>query len=59
MKNTRRLKRMARAKKHKSDLNLTSLVSYFGDRTYLVPPVAAAFGLLWLTPLRQIGRAHV
>jgi uncharacterized SAM-binding protein YcdF (DUF218 family) len=37
-----------------ADLNLTSLVSYFGDRTYLVPPVAALFALLWLTPLRRL-----
>lgn len=29
MKNTRRLKRMARAKKHKTDLNLTSLMDVF------------------------------
>jgi uncharacterized SAM-binding protein YcdF (DUF218 family) len=37
-----------------ADLNLTSLVSYFGDRTYLVPPAAALFALLWLTPLRRL-----
>ena len=37
-----------------ADLNLTSLVSYFGDRTYLVPPIAALFALLWLTPLRRL-----
>jgi uncharacterized SAM-binding protein YcdF (DUF218 family) len=42
-----------------ADLNLTSLVSYFGDGTYLVPPVAAAFGLLWLTPLRRLAGAVV
>ena len=37
-----------------ADLNLTSLVSYFGDRTYLVPPIAALFALLWLTPLLRL-----
>ncbi len=36
-----------------ADLNLPSLVSYFGDRTYLVPPIAALGALLWLTPLRR------
>jgi uncharacterized SAM-binding protein YcdF (DUF218 family) len=40
-----------------ADLNLTSLVSYFGDRTYLVPPFAVAFGLLWLTRLRRLAGA--
>jgi uncharacterized SAM-binding protein YcdF (DUF218 family) len=35
------------------DLNLPSLVSWYGDRSYLVP-AAAAFGVLaWLTPLRK------
>jgi hypothetical protein len=42
-----------------ADLNLTSLVSYFGDRTYLVPPVAALGALLWLTPLRRLAGAAV
>jgi uncharacterized SAM-binding protein YcdF (DUF218 family) len=37
-----------------ADLNLPSLVSYFGDRTYLVPPIAALGALLWLTPLRRL-----
>jgi uncharacterized SAM-binding protein YcdF (DUF218 family) len=36
-----------------ADLNLPSLVSYFGDRTYLVPPIAVLGALLWLTPLRR------
>jgi len=42
-----------------ADLNLPSLVSYFGDRTYLVPPIAAVGGLLWLTPLRRLAGAAV
>lgn len=42
-----------------ADLNLTSLVSHFGDRTYLVPPVAALGALLWLTPLRRLAGAAV
>jgi len=36
------------------DLNLPSLVSYFGDRTYLAPVIALAGALLWLTPLRRL-----
>ena len=36
------------------DLNLPSLVSYFGDRSYLVPAFAAAAALAWLTPLRRL-----
>jgi uncharacterized SAM-binding protein YcdF (DUF218 family) len=36
------------------DLNLPSLVSYFGDRTYLVPPVALLGAFLWLTRLRPL-----
>ena len=37
------------------DLNLPSLVSYWGDRTYLLPPAAALGALLWLvTPLRRL-----
>lgn len=36
------------------DLNLPSLVSFFGDRTYLVPLAAALGALLWLTPLRRV-----
>jgi uncharacterized SAM-binding protein YcdF (DUF218 family) len=35
------------------DLSLPSLVSYWGDRTWLVPLAALAGGLLWLTPLRR------
>jgi uncharacterized SAM-binding protein YcdF (DUF218 family) len=41
------------------DLNLPSLVSYFGDRTYLVPAIALAGALLWLTPLRRLAGAAV
>jgi uncharacterized SAM-binding protein YcdF (DUF218 family) len=36
------------------DLNLPSLVSYLGDRTYLVPALAALGALLWLTPARRL-----
>jgi uncharacterized SAM-binding protein YcdF (DUF218 family) len=42
-----------------ADLNLPSLVSYFGDRTYLVPLAAVLFALLWLTPLRRVAGAAV
>jgi uncharacterized SAM-binding protein YcdF (DUF218 family) len=42
-----------------ADLNLPSLVSYFGDRTYLVPPIALLVALLWLTPLRRLAAAAV
>jgi uncharacterized SAM-binding protein YcdF (DUF218 family) len=35
------------------DLSLPSLVSYWGDRTWLVPLAALAGALLWLTPLRR------
>jgi len=41
------------------DLNLPSLVSYFGDRTYLVPAIAVVGALLWLTPLRPLVGAAV
>ncbi len=41
------------------DLNLPSLVSYFGDRTYLVPVIALVGALLWLTPLRRLVAAMV
>ena len=41
------------------DLGLPSLVSFFGDRTYLVPLAAALNALLWLTPLRRIAGAAV
>jgi uncharacterized SAM-binding protein YcdF (DUF218 family) len=37
-----------------ADLNLPSLVSYLGDRTYLVPALAALGALLWLTPARRL-----
>jgi uncharacterized SAM-binding protein YcdF (DUF218 family) len=36
------------------DLNLPSLVSYFGDRTYLVPVVALLAAFVWMTPLRRL-----
>lgn len=36
------------------DLNLPSLVSYFGDRSYLLLAIAAIGALLWLTPLRRL-----
>jgi len=42
-----------------ADLNLPSLVSYFGDRSYLVPPIALLGALLWLTPLRRLTGAAV
>lgn len=42
-----------------ADLNLPSLVSYFGDRSYLVPPIALLGALLWLTPLRRLAAAAV
>jgi uncharacterized SAM-binding protein YcdF (DUF218 family) len=35
------------------DLNLPSLVSWYGDRSYLVPAAAALGALAWLTPLRK------
>ncbi|HSD67871.1 MAG TPA: YdcF family protein [Vicinamibacteria bacterium] len=42
-----------------ADLNLPSLVSYFGDRTYLVPAIAVLGALLWLTPLRRLAGGAV
>ena len=36
------------------DLNLPSLVSYLGDRSYLLPAIAAVCGMAWLTPLRRL-----
>jgi uncharacterized SAM-binding protein YcdF (DUF218 family) len=36
------------------DLNLPSLVSAFGDRTYWLLAVAALGGVAWLTPLRRL-----
>jgi uncharacterized SAM-binding protein YcdF (DUF218 family) len=39
------------------DLNLPSLVSYFGDRSYLLLAIAAACGVAWLTPLRRLAGA--
>jgi len=42
-----------------ADLNLPSLVSYFGDRTYLVPSAAVLGSLLWLTPARRVVGAGV
>jgi uncharacterized SAM-binding protein YcdF (DUF218 family) len=41
------------------DLNLPSLVSYWGDRSYLVPAAAVVGALLWLTPLRRLAGAAV
>jgi hypothetical protein len=35
------------------DLNLPSLVSWYGDRSYLVPAAAILGALAWLTPLRK------
>jgi uncharacterized SAM-binding protein YcdF (DUF218 family) len=42
-----------------ADLNLPSLVSYFGDRTCLVPFAAVLGALLWLTPARRVVGAGV
>jgi uncharacterized SAM-binding protein YcdF (DUF218 family) len=36
------------------DLQLPSLVSFWGDRSFLVPAAAAAGALLWLSPLRRL-----
>jgi uncharacterized SAM-binding protein YcdF (DUF218 family) len=36
------------------DLNLPSLVSFLGDRTYLMPLLAALGAAAWLTPLRRL-----
>ena len=36
------------------DLDLPSLVSWYGDRSYLVPVAAVLGALLWLTPLRRV-----
>jgi uncharacterized SAM-binding protein YcdF (DUF218 family) len=36
------------------DLDLPSLVSWYGDRSLLVPAAAVACGLAWLTPLRRL-----
>ncbi len=41
------------------DLNLPSLVSYFGDRLFLMPLAAVLGALLWLTPLRRATGAAV
>ena len=37
-----------------ADLDLGSLVSFWGDRSYFVLGAALAGGLLWLTPLRRL-----
>jgi uncharacterized SAM-binding protein YcdF (DUF218 family) len=42
-----------------ADLNLPSLVSYFGDRTYLVPTAAVLGALLWLTRASRVVGAGV
>lgn len=36
------------------DLSLTSLVSFYGDKSYLVPAFALLGSLAWLTPLRRL-----
>ncbi len=36
------------------DLDLPSLVSFWADRSFLVPAVAVACALLWLTPARRL-----
>ncbi len=36
------------------DLDLASLVSFWGDRSFLVPLAAALGAALWLTPLRRL-----
>jgi uncharacterized SAM-binding protein YcdF (DUF218 family) len=36
------------------DLRFLSIVSYQGDKSFLVPAAAAAGALLWLTPLRRL-----
>ncbi len=36
------------------DLNLPSLVSFFGDRSYVLLSIAATGAVLWLTPLRRL-----
>jgi uncharacterized SAM-binding protein YcdF (DUF218 family) len=41
------------------DLGLPALLSFLGDRTYLVPAAAALGALLWLTPLRRVAGAAV
>jgi uncharacterized SAM-binding protein YcdF (DUF218 family) len=41
------------------DLNLPSLVSYWGDRSYLVPGFAVLGAVAWLTPLRRLFLAAV
>jgi uncharacterized SAM-binding protein YcdF (DUF218 family) len=37
-----------------ADLNLPTLVSYTGDRSYLVLALAGVGALVWLTPLRRL-----
>ncbi len=36
------------------DLDLPTLVSFWGDRSFLVPALAVACALAWLTPLRRL-----
>jgi uncharacterized SAM-binding protein YcdF (DUF218 family) len=36
------------------DLDFPSIVSFWGDRTFLVPAAAVLGALLWLTPLRRL-----
>ena len=37
-----------------ADLNLPSLVSYLGDRSYVLLAIVALSGVAWLTPLRRL-----
>jgi uncharacterized SAM-binding protein YcdF (DUF218 family) len=41
------------------DLDLASLVSYWGDRSFLVPAAAFVGAALWATPLRRLALAGV
>ncbi len=41
------------------DLDLASLVSFWGDRTFLVPAAAFVGAALWPTPLRRLAMAGV
>jgi uncharacterized SAM-binding protein YcdF (DUF218 family) len=42
-----------------ADLGLPSLVSWYGDRSYLVPAAAVLVALAWLTPLRRLAALGV
>lgn len=41
------------------DLSLPSLVSYWGERSHIVPGAALVGALLWLTPLRRLAAVGV